>query len=90
MNARELAEEMYERRRRYDGLRTPWGGLRAQHRRAYEIMAEAAIDSVTMALMQKAIAKGRGGLQLRRDLEAIKPTADPQARDRETVGATRG
>lgn len=71
INARALAEQMYERRRRYEGLRSRWGGLRPYQRRGMEIMAEAAIDAMTMALMRHAIAKGVGGLPLRRNLEAI-------------------
>ena len=71
MNAWTLAEEMYERRRRIQGLRMPWTGLHAYYRQGYLIMAEAAMDAMTKALIRHSVAKGVGGLSRRKDLQEI-------------------
>lgn len=42
-------------RAKYLGLKVLWGGLRSHERRAYEIMAEMAMDALTMALMRQAM-----------------------------------
>ncbi len=73
VTATELAERMYARRRAHDGLRTSWGGLGPRIRRSYEIMAEAALDQVSIALIRLAVARwpkrSTGGLE--KDIQHI-------------------